>query len=110
MQVRTGGNTGIAHITDQLSGRHILSRRYHIMGHVHINGGKTVQMVDADIIACTTGLVRMYTLIKAGLASKYELEAWYTLDEALKLYALYKRDVDIERLQAEDLKSEVSNR
>ena len=52
----------------------------------------------------------MYTLIKAGLASKYELEAWYTLDEALKLYALYKGDVDIERLQAEDLKSEVSNR
>lgn len=52
----------------------------------------------------------MYMLIKSGLASKHELEAWYTLDEALKLYALYKRDVDIERLQAEDLKSEVSNR
>jgi len=52
----------------------------------------------------------MYTLIKAQLASKYELEAWYTLDEALKLFALYKRDVDIERLQAEELKSEVSSR
>lgn len=52
----------------------------------------------------------MYTLIKAQLASKMELEAWYTLDEALKLYALYKRDVDIERLQAEESKSEVSNR
>jgi len=39
-----------------------------------------------------------------------ELEEWYTLDEALKLYALYKRDVDIDRLRAEDLKSEVSSR
>ena len=52
----------------------------------------------------------MYTLIIGQIASKPELEAWYTLDEALKLYALYKRNVDIERLQAEDLKSEVSNR
>lgn len=46
----------------------------------------------------------MYTLIKAQLASKFELENWYTLDEALKLYALYQRDVDIQRCQAEDLK------
>ncbi len=52
----------------------------------------------------------MYTLIKNRLASKSELEEWYTLDEALKLYALYQMDVDIERIRAEDLKSEVSNR
>lgn len=47
----------------------------------------------------------MYTLIKAGKASKYELEEWYTLDEALKLYALYRMDLDIERGQAEELKN-----
>lgn len=39
----------------------------------------------------------MYTLIKAGLASKFELEEYYTLDEALKLYALFRMDQDIER-------------
>ena len=44
----------------------------------------------------------MYVLIKAGLASKWELETCYTLDEALKLYALYLRDIDIQRLQAEE--------
>ena len=38
----------------------------------------------------------MYTLIKAGLASMYELKTVYTLDEALKLYALYAMEKDIE--------------
>lgn len=47
----------------------------------------------------------MYTLIKAKLASKTELETCYTLDEALKLYALYMMDSDIERAQAEELKN-----
>lgn len=47
----------------------------------------------------------MYVLIKARLASKMELETVYTLDEALKLYALYCMDQDIERGQAEELKS-----
>ena len=47
----------------------------------------------------------MYTLIKAKLASKFELETCYTLDEALKLYALYTMDSDIERAQAEELKN-----
>ena len=46
----------------------------------------------------------MYVLIKAGLASKWELETFYTLDEALKLYALYLRDIDIQRLQAEEIR------
>lgn len=46
----------------------------------------------------------MYVLIKAGLASKWELETCYTLDEALKLYALYLRDIDIQRMQAEELR------
>ena len=46
----------------------------------------------------------MYVLIKAGLASKWELENCYSLDEALKLYALYLRDIDIQRMQAEELR------
>lgn len=46
----------------------------------------------------------MYTLIKAKIASKSELETVYTLDEALKLYALYRMDMDIERGQAEDMR------
>lgn len=45
----------------------------------------------------------MYILIKEKMASKSELETVYTLDEALKLYALYKMDQDIQRLQAEEL-------
>ena len=35
--------------------------------------------------------MRMYSLIKSGYASKTELETVYTLDEALKLFALYQR-------------------
>ncbi len=50
--------------------------------------------------------MRMYTLIKARLASKYELETVYTLDEALKLYALYQMERDIERMHGEDLRRE----
>jgi hypothetical protein len=46
----------------------------------------------------------MYVLIKARLASKSELETSYTLDEALKLYALYRMDCDIEAGQAKELK------
>lgn len=48
----------------------------------------------------------MYLLIKAGLASKYELETVYTLDEALKLYALYSMQLDIEREHANELERE----
>ena len=40
--------------------------------------------------------LRLYILIKTGLASKWELETCYTLDEALKLYALHRIDIDIE--------------
>lgn len=52
--------------------------------------------------------MRMYVLIKARLASKMELETVYTLDEALKLYALYQMDLDIERGRAEELKNQNS--
>ena len=38
------------------------------------------------------------------MASKFELETVYSLDEALKLYALYRMDQDIERFQAEEIK------
>lgn len=52
----------------------------------------------------------MYLLIKAGLASKFELEEYYTLDEALKLYALYQMDTDIENGRAEDMRRESERR
>ncbi len=52
----------------------------------------------------------MYTLIKAHHATKWELETCYTLDEALKLYALHCMDVDIERGQAEELKNSYNQR
>lgn len=53
--------------------------------------------------------MRMYILIKSRLASKAELENDYTLDEALKLYALHTMDTDIERAQAEELKRKADN-
>lgn len=34
-----------------------------------------------------------------------ELKSVYTLDEALKLYALHQMDQDIERAQAEEIKN-----
>ena len=52
----------------------------------------------------------MYLLIKAGLASKTELESVYTLDEALKLYSLYKMEKDIERAQPEEMRRQAQSR
>lgn len=52
----------------------------------------------------------MYILIKARLASMYELKHVYTLDEALKLYALYEMELDIEKGRADDLKREGRDR
>ena len=46
----------------------------------------------------------MYILIKAGIASKLELETVYTLDEALKLFALYRMEQDISYAQSEEMK------
>ena len=45
----------------------------------------------------------LYMLIKSRLASKFELETVYSLDEALKLYALWEMDNDIERQKAGEL-------
>jgi len=43
-------------------------------------------------------------LIKAGICSKRELsDGTYTLDDFLKLYALYSMDRDIERIQAQEM-------
>lgn len=49
----------------------------------------------------------MYILIKARLATMQELKTCYTLDEALKLFALYKAEQDIEAGRAEDMSKEV---
>lgn len=48
----------------------------------------------------------MYILIKAKLASMEELKVCYTLSEALKLYALYSRDLDIERAKIAEMEEE----
>lgn len=48
----------------------------------------------------------MYILIKARLASMEELKNCYTLNEALKLYALYSMDLDIERAKMEKMREE----
>ncbi|WP_277934741.1 hypothetical protein [Parablautia intestinalis] len=48
----------------------------------------------------------MYILIKARLASMEELKSCYTLDEALKLYALYSMDLDIERAKTAEMMEE----
>ncbi len=44
----------------------------------------------------------MYSLISAGKATMFELKNCYTLDEALKLYALYDMAQDIQRQAAEE--------
>lgn len=48
----------------------------------------------------------MYILVKARLASMGELKTCYTLSEALKLYALYSMDMDIERAKIDEMKEE----
>ena len=51
MQVGAGGKTGGAHIADHLTGIDIAACRNDKMGHMHIDGGKTVAMVDGNVIA-----------------------------------------------------------
>lgn len=45
----------------------------------------------------------MYSLIQSGWASMFELEEYYTLDEALKLYAFFRMQKDIEVAQAKEM-------
>jgi hypothetical protein len=52
----------------------------------------------------------MYSLIKARVASKAELETYYTLDEALKLYALVQMDQDIQRGEMDEMKAQNDRR
>lgn len=52
----------------------------------------------------------MYTLIKARLASMMELKSVYTLDEALKLYALYCMELDVEAGRARDAANDRNGR
>jgi len=47
----------------------------------------------------------MYTLVGMKIASKSELEDYYDLDEALKLYALWRMTQDIEAYHADELKN-----
>ena len=47
--------------------------------------------------------LRCYILIKASIASMQELKEYYTLDEALKLYALYLMERDVEKGRADEL-------
>ena len=49
----------------------------------------------------------MYVLIGMKLASKTELETYYELDEALKLYALWRMTQDIEAGHAKELKDKM---
>lgn len=50
----------------------------------------------------------MYILIKARLATMWELKHCYTLDEALKLYALYRMEQDVESGRMADMAKEVN--
>lgn len=52
----------------------------------------------------------MYILIKHRLASMLELETVYTLDEALKLYAILRMDLDIESARAYEMRSKYRER
>jgi len=51
----------------------------------------------------------MYILIKDHMASMWELKEIYTLDEALKLYALRQMDIDIQSGQAEEMRRSADN-
>lgn len=50
----------------------------------------------------------MYALINARRATMYEMKNVYTLDEMLKLWALYEMECDIERGRANDLEKKVN--
>ena len=45
----------------------------------------------------------MYALIGAKITTKWELENVYTLDEALKLYALWCMSQDIEKFKMDEV-------
>lgn len=57
MQMGAGRAAGGTHIADDLSGRHILTGADDIVGHMHIDGSKSVTVVDGDVIARAAGLI-----------------------------------------------------
>jgi len=52
----------------------------------------------------------MYMLIGTKVVTKMELEDYYTLDEALKLYSLWRMSQDIEAVHADELKKKANSR
>jgi hypothetical protein len=52
----------------------------------------------------------MWILIGMKLASKQELEEYYDLDEALKLFALWRMQQDIQAIQADELRSKLKKK
>ena len=50
----------------------------------------------------------MYILIKARLASMWELKNCFSLDDALMVFALYRMEQDVEAGRVEDMAKEVS--
>ncbi len=52
--------------------------------------------------------MRLYTLINAQKATMYEFKNIYTLDEALKLWALHQMETDIERGRAKETEKKVN--
>ena len=52
----------------------------------------------------------MYSMIKAGIVSMMELEEYYDLDEALKLYALWRMDTDITAAQNDEANREMKKK
>lgn len=52
----------------------------------------------------------MFTLVNEGKASLWELKEVYTLDEALKLYALFRATSDIAAAKAEEARKDAERR
>ena len=57
MQVGAGGNAGAAHIANQLPLGDGLPLGYHITGHVHVDGSKSISVIDGNVVPCATGLI-----------------------------------------------------
>ena len=53
--------------------------------------------------------MKMYQLIQSGCASMFELEEYYTLDEALKLSALVSMRQDVEAMHATEIRRREPN-
>ena len=49
-------------------------------------------------------------LIKSKCASKFELETVYSLDEALKLYALWEMENDVESAKNKEMSDKIKRK